>query len=76
LDRQIGRNAYEGALSPSRPKERKPDRNSEEALMYASQTTAPEIFLDGDDEADRKTVEWLRKEVERRAKEQSSSVPA
>lgn len=44
--------------------------------MYTSQTAAPEIFLDGDDEADRKTVEWLKKEVERRAKERSSSAPA
>lgn len=44
--------------------------------MYTSPTAAPEIFLDGDDEADRKTVEWLREELERRAKERSSSVPA
>jgi len=41
--------------------------------MYTNKTVAEEIFLDGDDEADRKTVEWLRRELERREQKQSGS---
>ena len=41
--------------------------------MYSNQTVTDEIFLDGDDDADRKTVEWLRQQLERREQKRSGS---
>lgn len=41
--------------------------------MYANKTVTNEIFLDGDDEADRKTVEWLKRELERREQKRSAA---
>lgn len=42
--------------------------------MYSNSPMMSETILDGDEEADRKTVEWLRKQLELR--EQKRSVTA
>lgn len=41
--------------------------------MYSNPTLANDIVLDGDDEADRKTVEWLKQAMERREQKRSSA---
>lgn len=40
--------------------------------MYSNPTLPKDIILDGDDEADRKTVEWLKQAIERREQKRSS----
>lgn len=40
--------------------------------MYSNPTLTNDIFLDGDDETDRKTVEWLKQAMERREQDRSS----
>lgn len=42
--------------------------------MYSNKPIVSENILDGDEEADRKTVEWLRQQLELR--EQKRSVTA
>lgn len=39
--------------------------------MYSNTTLVADNVLDGDDEADRKTVEWLKQQLERREQKQT-----